>query len=113
MLTRGSTEGESKMYDNTETTLITYVGPSRPDDVEYVCVEIQFAKDFDLGSLPKSVRAHSWTTIKFTPTDKNPRNEAGIKRLRRIMKALEGRKVEVVNRYRNCITEDEFFARYA
>lgn len=99
--------------DNTNTTLIGYVGPSQPDHVEYVAVEIFFAEDFDIGSLPKSVRAHPCMTIICTPKAKNAKNETGIKRLRRILKALEGRNVEVVMPYANSITEAEFFARYA
>jgi hypothetical protein len=51
-------------------------------------------------------------TITCTPTAKNAKNETGIKRLRRILKALEGRNVKVVMPYANSITEDEFFARY-
>jgi hypothetical protein len=52
-------------------------------------------------------------TIECTPTAANPKNEAGIKRLRRILKSLEGCKVKVLMPYANSITEAEFFARYA
>jgi len=99
--------------DNTNTTLFGYIGPSQPHHTEYVAVQILFAENFDIGSLPKSVRAHPCMTINFTPKEGNTKNEAGFKRLRRIMKALEGRNVEVVMPYGNSITEAEFFARYA
>jgi hypothetical protein len=98
--------------DHTTTTLIAYIGPSQTTHVEYVAAEIYFAEDFDINSLPKSVRAYPKMTITCTPTAKNAKNETGIKRLRRILKALEGRNVKVVMPYANSITEDEFFARY-
>lgn len=99
--------------DNTNTTLFNYIGPSQPDHGEYVAVQIRFAEDFDISTLPKSVRAYPCMSINFTPKEGNAKNETGLKRLRRIMKALEGRNVEVVKRYANSLTEEEFFARYA
>jgi len=99
--------------DRTTTTVITYIGPTDRAHTDYVAVDICFAKDFDLESLPKSVRAYSSMTIVCTPTAGNPKNEAGIKRLRRILKSLEGCKVKVLMPYANSITEAEFFARYA
>jgi hypothetical protein len=70
-----------------------------------------FAEDFDMSSLPKSVRAKRRMTIDCTPREGNVKNEAGVKRLRRILKALEGTPVEINMPYSNNITEEEFFAR--
>jgi len=99
--------------DRTTTTIITYSGPTKREHTNYAGVNISFAKDFDLESLPKSVRAHSCMRIDCTPKAENSKNETGIKRLRRILKALEGRNVKVLMPFTNSITEDEFFARYA
>ena len=99
--------------DRTTTTLITYIGPTQREHNDYAAVDICFAYDFDLEGLPKSVRAYRSMTIRCTPTAGNSKNGAGIKRLRRILKALEGRKVKVLMPYATSITEDEFFARYA
>lgn len=99
--------------DNTNTTIFGYIGASDRYHSDYVAVHIRFAKDFDISSLPKSVRAYPCMTINFTPKAGNAKNETGFKRLRRIMKALEGRNIEVVMPFANSITEAEFYARYA
>ena len=99
--------------DNTTQTLITYVGKASPEHSSYTAATIMFAEDFDMASLPKSVRAHRLMTINCTPRAGNKKNEAGIKRLRRILKALEGTKVKVIMPYGNSITEEDFFARSA
>lgn len=97
--------------DTSAQTLITYVGPTSAEHSSYMAATILFAKNFDVASLPKSVRAHRLMTVRCTPTSGNEKNEAGIKRLRRILKALEGTTVKVIMPYSNSITEDEFFAR--
>ena len=99
--------------DRSKTTILTYCGPTKPDHTEFAAVTISFALDFDLESLPKSVRARSGMTIDCTPRAGNSKNETGIKRLRRILKALEGRNVKVLMPFTNSITQEEFFARYA
>jgi hypothetical protein len=99
--------------DITTTTIITYCGPTERVRNNYAAVNITFQSDFDIESLPKSVRAYPAMTIDCTPKTGNSKNETGIKRLRRILKALEGRKVKVLMPFTNSITEEEFFARYA
>ena len=99
---------------NTDTdTLIAYVGPSQDAHGEYLAVEILFAETFDISGLPKSVRAKRMMWINCTPRDGNAKNEAGVKRLRRILKALDGTPVKVLQCYGNSITEAEFFKRAA
>jgi len=97
--------------DTKSQTLIAYVGPSTPEQANYLAAQIRFADDFDTASLPKSVRAYRRTTIDCTPRAGNQKNETGVKRLRRILKGLEGTKVKVVTPYANSITEKDFFAR--
>lgn len=97
--------------ENTSTqTLITYVGRNDETHHKYALAEILFADNFDMTSLPKSARARRITTIHCTPREGNAKNEAGIKRLRRILKALEGHNVKVLMPYANSVTEDEFFS---
>lgn len=98
--------------DITTTTVINYVAPTMPHHDSYAMVCITFAEDFDWASLPKSARARRITRIDFTPNDSNPKNESGIKRLRTILKALEGSKVKVLGGYSNSVTEEQFLARY-
>lgn len=95
-------------HDTKTTTLIAFFG--KPELNSYIGAEILFADDFDYEALPKSVRAHKMMTINCSRRAGNEKNEAGLKRLRRIQKALEGHKVEVVMCYGNSITEEEFFA---
>lgn len=90
-------------------TAMTYIGPKQEDDPNYIAVMICFADDFDFDSLPKSVRARPTMTINFTGTDKNPKNEAGLKRLNRILEALEGKPVELEFGSENNLTQEEFF----
>ena len=97
--------------DTKSQTLITYVGPSTPEHANYLAAEILFADDFDTASLPKSVRARRLMTIDCTPRADNQKNETGVKRLRSILKGLEGTKVKVITPYGNSITEEDFFAR--
>ena len=99
--------------DTKTTTLISYIGPLTEDHPSYAAAKIFIAEDFDIASLPKSVRAHRLMTIDCTPRAENAKNETGIKRLRRILKALDQHKVKVITTYGNSLTEDEFFARYA
>ncbi len=99
--------------DTTTQTLIIYVGQTNAGHSSYTAAQIRFADNFDMASLPKSVRAHRLMTVNCTPTKGNEKNESGIKRLRRILKALEGTPVEVLMPHINSITENEFFARAA
>jgi hypothetical protein len=99
--------------DRNKTTIITYSGPTKPEHTNFAAVHITFQSDFDIESLPKSVRAYPAMTIDCTPRAKNSKNETGIKRLRRILKALEGRNVKILMPFTNSITQEEFFARYA
>lgn len=96
--------------DRTTQTLISYVGPTSAEHTAYLAASIRFADNFDLSALPKSLRAHRLMTVRCTPRNDNEKNEAGIKRLRRILKALEGTPVKVIMPYTNSITEQEFFA---
>lgn len=97
--------------ENTTTqTLISYTAPLDGEQNKYAGVSILFADDFDMSTLPKSVRAHKLTRIHCSPSKGNVKNEAGIKRLRRILKALEGHNVKVLMPYANSVTEDDFFA---
>lgn len=96
--------------DTKTQTLISYVGKVSPEQHSYTAATILFADDFDIASLPKSVRAHRYMTVDCTPRRGNAKNEAGVKRLRRILKALEDTKVKVITPYANSITEEEFFA---
>jgi len=95
--------------DTATQTLITYVG-NLAGHSSYTAAKILFADNFDMASLPKSVRAHRLMTVNCTPTKGNEKNESGIKRLRRILKALEGTPVKVLMSSANSITEEEFFA---
>ena len=99
--------------DTINQTLIAYYGPSEADHSGYAAVMILFAEQFDMASLPKSARAHRLTTINCTPRSDNAKNETGIKRLRRILKGLDGHAVKVITPYGNSLSEEEFFARYA
>ena len=100
--------------ENTDTqTIIQYVGPKDASHTDYLAAMIYFSADFDLSALPKSVRAYRMMTVRCTPSASNEKNEAGIKRLRRILKALEGTPVKVTAPYSNSISEEEFFARAA
>ena len=99
--------------DTKTQTLIAYVGKTSPEQHNYTAAQIRFADDFDISSLPKIVRAYRSMTINCTPRNGNEKNEAGIKRLRRILKALEGTKVKIITPYGNSITEEEFFVRCA
>lgn len=98
--------------DTKTQTLITYIGPTNTDP-ERLCAKILFADNFDMASLPKSVRAHRMMTVNCTPTIGNKKNEAGIKRLRRVLKALKGTPVKILMPYGNSITEADFFTRAA
>ena len=97
--------------DTKSQTLITYVGPSTPEQSNYLAATILFAEDFDTASLPKSARARRLMTIDCTPRADNQKNETGVKRLRSILKGLEGTKVKIITPYSNSITEEDFFAR--
>jgi hypothetical protein len=100
--------------ENTATqTLITYVGPASAKDTGYLAATILFAESFDLSALPKSLRARRMMKVVCTPTSANEKNEEGIKRLRRILRALEGTPVKVIMPYGNSISEEDFFARAA
>lgn len=99
--------------DTKATTVIQYFGPVTAEHSEYTGVTILFADDFDHKALPKSVRAHKMMTIDCTPRAGNELNETGIKRLRRILAALEGTPVVRTMPYGNSITEEEFFSRAA
>ena len=102
-----------KDVDTTTTTLVEYIGPSAADHSSYLAAKIRFADNFDYTTLPKSVRAAQLMTINCTPKAGNTKNETGVKRLRRILKALEGTPIETRMSYSNSITEEEFFRRAA
>ena len=102
-----------KDADTRTTTLIEYVGPSSAEHSSYLADRILFGDNFDHNALPKSVRAAKMMTINCTPRADNVKNEAGMKRLRRILKALDGTPVLIRMPYGNSITAEEFFKRAA
>jgi len=90
-------------------TIISYVAPKNADDNAYSAAHIKFSSEFDIDSLPKSVRASRSMKIDCTPKGDNKKNETGIKRLCRVLKALEGTPVKVEMTYGNSVTKEEFF----
>jgi hypothetical protein len=88
--------------------MIQYIGPVTAEHTNYVAVHIRFADNFDLTALPKSANARRLMRIDFTARETNAKNEAGMKRLARILKALDGTPVKVGMPYGNSITAERF-----
>lgn len=94
--------------DTKTQTIIQFIGART--GTAYIAAKIYFADNFDHNALPKSVCARKMMTIDCTPRKDNAKNEAGLKRLHRILAALEGTSVVVDMPYANSITKEEFFA---